>query len=45
MKEVVDRVIGVFDENGVIIACSEPVKIGETRQSVREELTLSLIHI
>ncbi len=41
MKEVVDRVIGVFDENGVIIACSELVKIGETRQSVREELTYS----
>lgn len=37
MKDVVDRVIGVFDENGVIIACSELVKIGESRQSIRDE--------
>ena len=38
MKDAVDRVIGVIDENGVIIACSELVKIGEMRQSVRDEL-------
>ncbi|NLK38639.1 MAG: PucR family transcriptional regulator [Clostridiales bacterium] len=39
MKDAVDRVIGVIDENGVIIACSELVKIGETRQGVRDELS------
>ncbi|MBO5218214.1 MAG: PucR family transcriptional regulator, partial [Clostridia bacterium] len=33
-----DRVIGVIDENGVIISCSELVKIGETAQGVRDEL-------
>ena len=38
MKDAIDRVIGVIDENGVIIACSELVKIGEIRQGVREEL-------
>ena len=38
MKDAIDRVIGVIDENGVIIACSELVKIGENRQGVREEL-------
>lgn len=38
MKDAVDRVIGVIDENGVIIACSELVKIGETRQGVRDEV-------
>lgn len=38
MRESVDRVIGVVDENGVIIACSELVKIGEMRQGIREEL-------
>jgi len=38
MKDAVDRVIGVIDENGVIISCSVLVKIGETRQGVREEL-------
>ncbi len=38
MKDAVDRIIGVIDENGVIIACSELVKIGETRQGVRDEI-------
>ncbi len=38
MKDAVDRVIGVVDENGAVIACSELVKIGETRKEVREEL-------
>ena len=38
MKEAVDRTIGVIDETGVVIACSELVKIGEVRQTVRDEL-------
>ena len=38
MRDAVDRVIGVIDDNGVIIACSELVKIGEMRQCVRDEL-------
>ncbi len=38
MKDAIDRVIGVIDENGVIIACSELVRIGEIRQGVRDEL-------
>ena len=38
MTEAVDRVIGVVDDNGVVIACSELVKIGETRQDARDEL-------
>ena len=38
MKDAVDRVIGVIDDNGVIISCSELGKIGESRSSVREEL-------
>lgn len=41
MKPAIDRVIGVIDENGVIIACSELVKIGEIKQGVRDELTYS----
>lgn len=41
MKDAVDRVIGVVDENGVIIACSELVKIGEIRQNVHDELAYS----
>ena len=38
MKDAVDRTIGVIDESGVVIACSEFVKIGEVRQSIRDEL-------
>lgn len=38
MKDAVDRVIGVIDENGAIISCSELGKIGEIRQGVRDEL-------
>ena len=39
MRDAIDRVIGVIDENGVIIACSELVRIGEIRQGVRDELS------
>ncbi len=41
MKGAVDRVIGVIDENGMIIACSELVKIGEIKQDIHEEFTYS----
>ena len=30
MKDAVDRVIGVLDENGIIISCSDLAKIGGT---------------
>ncbi len=39
MRDAVDRVIGVVDENGIVISCSDPGRIGESRQSVKEELT------
>ncbi len=32
MKEVIDRVVGVFDETGTIIACSDLSKIAEVRE-------------
>ena len=38
MRDAVDRIIGVVDENGVVVACSELVKIGEVRQGIAEEL-------
>ncbi len=38
MKDVVDRTIGVIDENGAVISCSELVRIGEIRRGVRDEL-------
>ena len=41
MKDVLGRTIGVIDENGIIIACSELGKIGESRQRIREELSYS----
>ena len=39
MKEAIDRVIGVIDENGIIISFSELSKIGSTCQGIREELS------
>ncbi len=39
MKDAVDRVIGVIDDTGIVISCSELGRIGESRQGVREELT------
>ena len=38
MKDVIGRTIGIIDENGIIIACSELSKIGESKQRIREEL-------
>ena len=38
MKDAVDRVIGVIDENGVVISCSELGKIGESKTNVKDEL-------
>ena len=37
-EEIRDPEVRLIDENGVIIACSELVKIGEMRQGVRDEL-------
>ena len=39
MRDATDRIIGVIDDSGVVIACSELGKIGETRIGVREELS------
>lgn len=41
MKDVLGRTLGVIDENGIIIACSELGKIGESRQRIREEVALT----
>ena len=38
MTDTVDRTLGVIDETGTVIACSELVKIGETRQDARDEM-------
>ena len=41
MKDTIGRVVGVMDDNGLIVACSELQKIGEVRSHVREELAYS----
>ncbi len=41
MKDTVDRTIGVIDENGTVISCSELVRIGEMRQGLRDEALYS----
>ena len=38
MEDVIDRIIGVIDENGMIIACSKLTKIGEPRQGICDEM-------
>ena len=41
MKGAIDRHIGVIDEGGVIVACSDLSKMGEIRTGVAEELAFS----
>ena len=41
MKDAFDRVIGVVDENDVVISCSDLGKMGDLRQGVHEELPFS----
>ena len=41
MKDAVGRTVGVIDENGIIIACSELGKIGESKQRIKEELAFA----
>ena len=41
MKDAFDRIIGVIDENGVVISCSDLGKMGDIRQGVYEELSFS----
>ena len=41
MRDVIGRTVGVIDENGIIVACSDIAKIGESRQRIREELSYS----
>ena len=39
MKDAIERVIGVVDENGVIISCSELGMIGEIKQGIKDEIS------
>jgi carbohydrate diacid regulator len=39
IKEVLDRVVGVVDENGAVIACSELGRIGEIHEGIMNELS------
>ena len=41
MKDAFDRIIGVIDENGIVISCSDLGKMGDIRQGIREELAYS----
>lgn len=38
LKDSVDRTVGIIDDTGVIIACTDLTKIGLTRREVRDEL-------
>lgn len=39
MKDAINRMIGVIDENGVVVSCSEPSRMGETRPGIRDEMS------
>ena len=41
MKEAFDRIIGVIDENGVVISCSDLGRMGEIREGARKEFPFS----
>ena len=41
MKDAFDRIIGVLDENGVVISCSDLGKMGDVRQGVKEALSFA----
>lgn len=41
MKDAVDRVIGVIDDRGTVIACSQLTRIGESRKAALEEISYS----
>lgn len=41
MKDTVDRVIGVVDDRGTVIACSQLTRIGESRRAAMEEIAYS----
>lgn len=41
MRDTVDRTIGVIDENGTVMACSELSRIGESRAALRDEISYS----
>ena len=41
MKDAVGRVIGVIDENGMIIACSDTKRMGELIGGIRDDLSYS----
>lgn len=42
MKDSLDRVIGVIDENGTVIACSELSKIGESQEQIIIDLSYTM---
>ncbi len=41
MKDAVDRGIGVIDDRGTVIACSQLVRIGESRRDALEDVSYS----
>jgi Sugar diacid utilization regulator len=42
LREVMDRTIGVIDETGVIVACSELMRIGEDKNDILESINYSM---
>ena len=43
MREAVSQTIGVIDDKGTIVACSELSKIGENHHDIVDEISIHLI--
>lgn len=42
IKDVTNRIVGVMDADGVIVACTEPARIGQTLEDISGELLMSV---
>lgn len=42
LKESINRTVGVIDENGIVVSCSDLIKIGETFENVIPSISASL---
>ena len=42
LKESIDRTVGVLDEYGTVVACSDLIKIGEKRDHIIPSVTATM---
>ena len=42
LKDSIDRTVGVIDENGTVISCSDLIKIGEVHENVISSISATM---